>query len=73
MMTISSILLIKIGDKEALDKKKSLWKYLKSKDMSTYFKIRHSILGGSMNLPTKAGRGLSKAGYRIARKIVGFN
>ena len=73
MMVISSIFLKKSGTKEALEKKKQLWEYLRSKDVPTYFVIRHSMLGESMNLPGKGGRKILIGGYRIAQMIVGFN
>ena len=56
MMTVSSILCIRSKDKENLEKKRELWKYLKKKDYKTYFKIRHGILGQTMNLPGRSGR-----------------
>ena len=73
MMVISSIFLIKSGTKESLEKKKQLWEYLRSKDVPTYFVIRHSMLGESMNLPGKGGRKILIGGYRIAQMLVGFN
>ena len=73
MMAISSILLIKIKTKEALEKKKELWKYLKKSNPSTYFKIRYGILGQSMNLPGKPGRRISILGYKVAKHFIGFN
>ncbi len=73
MMVISSIFLIKAGDAEALAKKKQLWTYLRSRDLTTYFVIRHSMLGETINLPGKGGRRISIGGYKIAQMIVGFN
>ena len=73
MMVISSIFLIKAGDAESLEKKKQLWEYLRSKDLPTYFVIRHSMLGEGINLPGKGGRKISIGGYKIAQMIVGFN
>ena len=73
MMVISSIFLIKAGDPESLSKKKQLWEYLRSKDTLTYFVIRHSMLGRSMNLHGKGGRKIAIGGYKIAQMLVGFN
>ncbi|HBB59298.1 MAG TPA: glycosyl transferase [Lachnospiraceae bacterium] len=73
MMVISSIFLIKAGDPESLSKKKQLWEYLRSKDTLTYFVIRHSMLGQSMNLHGKGGRKIAIGGYKIAQMLVGFN
>lgn len=73
MMTVSSILCIRSKEKENLEKKKELWKYLKMKDYRTYFTIRHGILGETMNLPGRSGRKVSSMAYSVARRIVGFN
>lgn len=73
MMTISSIMLIRSGTEENLEKKKELWKYLKKKDRREYFHIRHGIMGRTMNLPGKGGRKVSEMGYKITQKFFGFN
>ncbi len=73
MMTISSIMLIRSGTQENLEKKKELWKYLKKKDKRLYFKLRHGIMGRTMNLPGKGGRKVSEMGYKITQKFFGFN
>lgn len=73
MMTISSILLIKEGSEEALQKKKDLWKYLKNTDPRDYIRLRFSLCGTNMNLPGKGGRKISVMEYKIAQRLVGFN
>lgn len=73
IMTVSSIMLIRDGSEEALQKKRGLWNYLKEKDVLLYLRIRHGILGSSMNLPGKGGRKISVAEYKIARRFIGFN
>lgn len=73
MMTVSSVLLIKSGTEENLEKKKELWQYLKSVNPRLYQRIRSNLLGQSMNLPGKSGRRMSILGYKISRKIYGFN
>ena len=73
MMTISSVLAIKSGTDENLEKKKELWLYLKKRDMKTYIKIRYGILGQTMNIPGKSGRKISSLAYTVARRIIGFN
>lgn len=73
MMTVSSILLIRSKKESNLQKKKELWEYLKRNDYLTYWKIRYSILGQTMNLPGKSGRRISTLAYQVARRIVGFN
>ncbi len=73
MMTVSSIFLIKDGSREALNKKKALWEYLKENDGRDYFRLRFGMLGNSMNIPGKGGRKISVLEYKIAQRFVGFN
>jgi glycosyltransferase involved in cell wall biosynthesis len=70
---ISSVLLIRSGTAENLEKKKELWNYIKNKDLQLYHKLRHGIMGQAMNLPGKVGRGISVGAYKISQKVVGFN
>ena len=71
--TVSSVLLIRSGSKENLDKKEELWEYLKAKDKKLYNQLRHGIMGEAMNLPGRCGRKISVEGYKIAQKIFKFN
>ena len=71
--TVSSILLIKSGTEENLEKKKELWKYLKKKDRYIFLRLRYGLLGNCMNLPGKGGRFLSVEGYKLCRKFFHFN
>ena len=71
--TVSSILLIRSGTEENLQKKKELWEYLKNKDEALHKKMRHGIMGVTMNLPGKVGRKLSVQSYKICQKIFKFN
>lgn len=71
--TVSSIMLIRSGTEENLEKKKQLWEYIKQKDSYIYRRLRYGILGRSMNLPGKGGRKISVEGYKICQKIFKFN
>ena len=73
MMIVSSILLIRSGKEENLEKKKELWKYLKEYDRKLYRKLRYSIMGYYSNLPGKGGRKVSIMAYEIVRRFYGFN
>lgn len=73
IMTVSSVLLIRSGTKESLEKKKELWNYLKDRDKTLYLWMRNGIMGGTMNLPGRGGRKISVEGYKICQKIFGFN
>jgi len=71
--TVSSILLIKSGTEENLEKKKELWSYLKKKDRYIFMRLRYGLLGNCMNLPGKGGRFLSVEGYKLCQKFFHFN
>lgn len=71
--TISSVLLIRSGTTDNLEKKKELWKYLKDKDRRLYAWMRGGIMGGTMNLPGRGGRQISVRAYKICQRIFKFN
>lgn len=73
IMTVTSIMLIRSGTEENLEKKRELWNYLREKDFLLYLRIRHGILGSAMNLPGKGGRKISVAEYKIVQRFFGFN
>ena len=70
---VSTIMLIRSGTKENLEKKRELWKYLKEYDLRLFWHLRNGIMGQAMNLPGKSGRKISVAAYKISQKVVGFN
>ena len=71
--TVSSILMIRSGTEENLEKKKELWSYIKEKDRKLWMRLRFGLLGNFMNLPGKGGRRISVDGYKISQKIFHFN
>lgn len=73
IMAVSSILLIRKDDEDALAKKKELWQYLKEKDAYLYRRIRKGVLGKGVNLPGKGGRKASVVCYKAAQRLYGFN
>lgn len=73
MMTVSSIMLIRSGTEESLQKKKDLWLYLKKKDAGLFYKLYFGIFGRAMHLPGKGGRKVSVFAYKLANKVMGFN
>ncbi len=73
VLIISSILLLKEGSEEALEKKKKLWKYLKEHDKRDYISLRFGLAGMQLNIPGLLFRKISMAEYKIARKFYGFN
>ena len=73
IMTVTSILPLRIGTKEALDQKKELWSYLRKKDGRLYQRMRRTILGRALHLPGKAGRKVVVELYRVVQRLYGFN
>lgn len=73
IMAVSSIMLIRSGTEENLEKKKELWRYLRSADIHIYRKLYMSVLGRGVNLPGRSGRRLSVTLYKVAQKFYGFN
>ena len=70
---ISSVMLIRSGTEENLEKKAELWKYIRQKDIGLFIKLRYGVLGNSMNLPGKGGRKITVEGYKICRRFFKFN
>ena len=70
---VSTIMLIRSGTQENLDKKRELWKYIKDRDIRLFHRLRRGILGNTMNLPGKPGRKVSSLAYMVANRIFGFN
>lgn len=73
MMCVASVMCIVSNDKELLDKKKNLWRYLKDTDGKLYRQLRMTVFGIGMNLPGRFGRFISKSGYHLFQKLFGFN
>ncbi len=73
MIVISSIYLIMINDKEAMDKRKALWQSIKQMDSRLYRKLRYFNLAGLTYLPGKVGNFITLKGYKISKKIFKFN
>ncbi|SFR89041.1 glycosyltransferase family 2 protein [[Clostridium] aminophilum] len=73
MMTVCSILAIRSGTPENLQKKKELWQELREKNLRLWLRLRWGFLGQGMNIPGKSGRKVSSAAYKIAQKFYGFN
>ena len=71
--TVSSVLLLKAGTPEHLQKKEELWAFIEKTNPRLYQTLRHRILGRILHLPGKLGRAVAIGGYKIAQKIFGFN
>ena len=71
--TVSSILLVKSGTPENLEKKKALWRDMKANNLKVYRNLRARPMGQLLHLPGRTGRSVMLAGYRFSQKVVGFN
>jgi hypothetical protein len=70
---VSSILLIRRGDEEALAMKEELWNYIKEKDARLYRYYRKRFLGQGLNLRGRFGRKVAVDVYLVAQRIFHFN
>ena len=71
--TVSSVLLVKSGTKENLQKKKDLWTYISKENPNIYRALRSRLLGRAIHLPGRLGKFVLLCGYTVSRKIFGFN
>lgn len=73
MMTICTVFLMKGGTEQDRKKCKELWTFLKEQDACLYGSVKRVPLGMACQLQGPIGRQVLKVGYRMARKIIGFN
>ncbi|MCR5691660.1 MAG: glycosyltransferase family 2 protein [Eubacterium sp.] len=73
IMTVSSVLLIKSGTPENLQKRDELWAYLKKTRPEMYEVLDKDIVAKFMQSKSSLGRGITKIGYKISQKIYAFN
>ncbi|MEG0365482.1 MAG: glycosyltransferase family 2 protein [Coprobacillus sp.] len=71
--TVSTVLLIKSGTEEHLDKKDEIWSYLKNKNPELYKAVKRTALGSVMEVDSKAGKKVLLSLYALSRKVFGFN
>jgi len=71
--TVCSVLLIKSGTPENRQKKRRLWANIHTRQPEVYLILKRRFLGRFTNLPGRLGRRATLAGYRVSRKIFGFN
>lgn len=71
--TVSSVFLTKIGSKEAIAKKKELWKMIRKNNYMLHNQLQSSLLECILKIPGKMGQKLTLYLYEKTRKHVGFN
>ena len=70
---ISTVMLLKSGTEENLEKKRELLEYIREEDRWIYHRLRWGIMGCASNLPGKGGRKTFIAAYKLCQKFYGFN
>ena len=71
--TVASVLLIKSGTPENRQKKRAMWANIAQQQPEVYVVLKRRFLGRLTHLPGRFGRGATLMGYRVSRKIFGFN
>lgn len=71
--TVSSVLLIRSGEEENLEKKEELWNYINEKDKEVYHELRTGIIGRVLHMHGRYGRTITMIAYKTAKKLVGFS
>ncbi|MBQ7507638.1 MAG: glycosyltransferase family 2 protein [Lachnospiraceae bacterium] len=71
--TVSTVMCLRGGTEEFLEKKRELWGYIREKDLRLFHRLRNGVLGFIMNIPGKGGRRIGIAAYQLTQKLVGFN
>jgi glycosyltransferase involved in cell wall biosynthesis len=70
---VSSIMLIRAGGIGNLQKKQSLWNFIRTYNKRLYHRLRYGFLGQLVNLPGPTGRSISVSMYTLSQRIIGFN
>lgn len=71
--TVSSVLMLRSGTEENLEKKSQLWDYIKTEHPWEYEKLRKTPIGMVITKEGKASKLAAVTVYKLAQKIVGFN
>lgn len=70
---VSSVMLLRSGTDENIEKKKALWEYIKQINKPLYYRLRYRFMGFVVCLPGSGGRQLALLVYKASQKVVGFN
>jgi glycosyltransferase involved in cell wall biosynthesis len=71
--TVSSILLIKSGTGESMQKKDELWDYIGTHDPKLYRQLRWRFMGGTVHLRGHIARKFQLGCYRLCNRVFGFS
>jgi len=70
---VSTVLALKSGTQENLNKKYELWDYLKTEHPALYKEIKHTFIGSLIEMDSFIGKKLILTVYSISQKVFGFN
>lgn len=73
LVTITAIFLYMANTPEKLNMCKTMWKRIKDKDPVLYRHMKYTSMSALTTLPGKPGRKITIGGYKIAKKVFGFN
>lgn len=73
MMTVSSVLLIKIDTDESFRKKDELWQYLETQQPALFDEVSNGVFGRILAIEGKPGIAIVNFAYKTAKRIFGFN
>ena len=71
--TVSSVLMLKAGKAEHLEKMHGLWGFIREYDIVLYNKLSSGILGRTIHLPGWIGRSICIMIYKLMQKLFCFN
>lgn len=71
--TVSSVLLLKDGSQDSLEKKEELWEFIFEANEELYEKLRRGLMGKGLHLKGKTGKRAALAVYSLAQRVYGFN
>lgn len=70
---VSTVLALKSGTEENIQKKYDLWNYLKNEKPGLYREIKKTFIGRFVEMDSALGRKLILMVYSVSQKIFGFN
>ncbi len=73
MVTVTAVYLQMANTPEKLQMCKTMWQRIKEKDPILYRHMKYASMSFFTTFPGKAGRQISMGGYKIAKKLFGFN
>ena len=73
IVSASSVIAVLANTPEALQQRQQMWDHIRKTDPKTASRLMKQFLVWGANLPGKAGRRVSVAGYRLAQRLYRFN